>query len=72
MQISTNNGHTFTSAASTQHAYASNLSLGDPEHLWAIAQADGCRSFKTNCYDTTGLFATADGGHTWRQLHVRA
>ena len=37
---------------------------------WAITTQTGCRSFKTDCYSNTGLYATPDAGNTWTQLLV--
>lgn len=39
---------------------------------WASVVQSGCLSFKTQCFETTRLFATTDGGRTWREAHLPA
>ena len=35
---------------------------------WAVTTQTGCRGFKTDCYDNTNLYVTADGGDDWSRL----
>jgi photosystem II stability/assembly factor-like uncharacterized protein len=48
----------------------SSSSFSDDMHGWVVTGYSGCRDFKNNCYVTSLLFATADGGRTWRFVAV--
>jgi photosystem II stability/assembly factor-like uncharacterized protein len=37
---------------------------------WAILHESGCRSFKTDCFTSVGLFQTTDAGAHWLQLSI--
>jgi hypothetical protein len=65
---STDGGRTFTDAASVHNASPGQLFAADTNHLWTVATADGCKGFKTNCWYTSALFASTDGGRSWNQV----
>lgn len=44
------------------------LSMGDTLNGWALVRSGGCRSFKSDCFQSATVYATADGGHTWTPL----
>jgi photosystem II stability/assembly factor-like uncharacterized protein len=39
---------------------------------WTIARDGGCRSFKDDCWESSALFASDDGGAHWYQLVPRS
>lgn len=67
---STNRGESFTNASSVHNFYPGRLTLADPDHLWTVGSANGCKTFKAGCWRTTGLVASNDGGRTWRQVKL--
>jgi len=67
---STNRGESFTDASSVHNFYPGPLTLADPHNLWTLAGANGCKGFKTDCWNTAGLIASNDGGSTWHQLKL--
>ena len=40
----------------------------DPQHGWAQVGLGVCLNFKSDCQERTGLYATSDGGRTWRPI----
>lgn len=68
---STGRGQTFTNATSAHNFYPEPpLSLADPNNMWTRSGANGCKTFKTDCWNTTGLVASNDGGSTWHQVKL--
>jgi hypothetical protein len=67
---STNRGESFTDASSVHNFYPGPLALADRDNLWTLAGANGCKSFKTDCWNTAGLIASNDGGSTWHQVKL--
>lgn len=67
---STNRGENFTDASSVYNFYPGPLTLADPDNLWTLAGANGCKSFKTDCWNTAGLIASNDGGSTWHHVKL--
>lgn len=63
----TNGGATYRDTQARVGAIPIAVSLADPEHLWAVAESDGCRADKSACFETAGLFVSRDGGLHWRQ-----
>jgi len=45
-----------------------SLLLPDARHGWALVGMNVCLTFKSNCSNRTGLYATVDGGTNWSQL----
>jgi len=41
------------------------LAASDPTHLWAVVQSNGCTNGKSNCFASSGLFTTSNGGRDW-------
>lgn len=67
---STDGGQNFTDTTNIHNFYPGPLTLADPDVLWTIAGSNGCKSFKTDCWSTTGLIASTDGGATWHQINL--
>jgi hypothetical protein len=67
---SSNVDQSFTDTSSVHNYYPGPLTLADPHHLWTLGGANGCRSFKTDCWTTPALIASNDGGATWRQVKL--
>jgi photosystem II stability/assembly factor-like uncharacterized protein len=67
---STDGGHNFTDTSSVHNFYPGPLMLADHDNLWAIGGANGCKSFKTDCWSTAGLIASNDGGASWHQVKL--
>jgi photosystem II stability/assembly factor-like uncharacterized protein len=67
---STDGGQNFTNTTSVHNFYPGPLTLADPDVLWTIAGSNGCKSFKTDCWSTSGLIASTDGGATWHQINL--
>jgi photosystem II stability/assembly factor-like uncharacterized protein len=67
---STNRGTSFTGASSVHNFYPGPLTLADPNHLWTLGGANGCKTFKTDCWNDAGLIASNDGGSTWHQVKL--
>ena len=67
---STDRGKTFTDASSAHNFYPGPLTLADPNDLWTLGGANGCKSFKTDCWNTAGLIASHDAGTTWQQVNL--
>ena len=67
---STNRGEGFTDASSVHNFYPGPLTLAGPDTVWTVAGANGCKSFKTECWNTAGLIASNDGGTTWHQVKL--
>jgi hypothetical protein len=67
---STNGGQNFTDAISVHNFYPGPLTLADPGNLWTLGGANGCKSFKTGCWNTVGLIASNDGGTSWHQVKL--
>lgn len=65
---STDAGRSFADTSSVHDAWPGQLTAADVDHLWTIASTSGCTGFKTGCWSTSALFASADGGTTWRQV----
>ena len=64
-------GRTFQDRASaTQVGAPAALWSAGGGRLWALAQNNGCLSFKSDCYATSGILASSDGGVSWRQLRL--
>jgi photosystem II stability/assembly factor-like uncharacterized protein len=69
---STNGGQSFTDTSSVHSYYPGPLTLADRKHLWTLGGANGCTSFKTDCWTSAALIASNDGGATWRQVKLPA
>jgi hypothetical protein len=67
---STDGGQNFTDTISVHNFYPGPLTLADPGSLWTLGGANGCKSFKTGCWNTVGLIASNDGGTTWHQVKL--
>jgi photosystem II stability/assembly factor-like uncharacterized protein len=67
---STDSGQNFTDTSSVHNFYPGPLSLADPDNLWTLGGANGCKSFKTDCWNTAGLIASNDSGTTWHQVKL--
>lgn len=67
---STDGGISFTETASVHNAWPGQLTAADRDHLWTVANASGCKNFKTGCWSINALFASSDGGRTWHQIPV--
>jgi hypothetical protein len=67
---STDRGHSFTDTISVHNFYPGPLTLADPDNLWTLGGANGCKTFKTDCWNTAGLIASNDGGTTWHQVKL--
>ena len=65
---STDGGHNFTDTSSVHNFYPGPLMLAGHDDLWTIGGANGCKSFKTDCWSTAGLIASNDGGASWHQV----
>ena len=48
-----------------------SLDFPDGAHGWALVPFSVCLHFKSDCSSRTGLYATDDGGLTWRALWPR-
>jgi hypothetical protein len=48
----------------------SSPTFSDATHGWIRASYSGCHAFKSDCYQTSLLFGTADGGLSWRYVSV--
>ncbi len=48
------------------------LSFSDPQDGWGLANFSGCTGVKAGCFSVNQLFATSDGGKTWRAVGVTA
>lgn len=46
------------------------LSSAGANTAWAVVQMAGCQEIKSDCFQSSGLFGSADGGASWRQLRV--
>lgn len=67
---STNGGRSFTDTTSVHSLYPGPLSLAGSGHLWTVAGANGCQSFKSGCWNITALLASDDGGANWYQVKL--
>ncbi len=67
---STDGGQNFTDTSSVHNFYPGPLMLAGHDNLWTIGGANGCRSFKTDCWSTAGLIASNDGGASWHQVKL--
>lgn len=67
---STDAGQSFTDTTSVHNSYPGALTLADPDNLWTIGGANGCKSFKTDCWNTAGLIASNDAGASWHQVKL--
>jgi hypothetical protein len=67
---STDGGASFTDSSSVHDFYPGPLTLADADNLWTLGGANGCKSFKSDCWNTTGLIASNDGGRTWHQVKL--
>ena len=67
---STDGGRSFTDTSSVHNFYPGPVMLADHGNLWTIGAANGCKSFKTDCWSTTGLIASNDGGASWHQVKL--
>jgi photosystem II stability/assembly factor-like uncharacterized protein len=67
---STNRGETFADASSVHNFYPGPLTIADHNTMWTIGGANGCTTFKTGCWNTSGLIASSDGGTTWQQMKL--
>src|SRR5258708_7296505 len=67
---STDGGQNFTDTSSVHNFYPGPLMLAGHDNLWTIGGANGCKSFKTDCWSTTGLIASNDGGASWHQVKL--
>lgn len=67
---SSNGGQNFTDTNSVHNYYPGPLTLADPDNLWTLGGANGCKSFKTDCWNTAGLIASNDGGASWHQVKL--
>jgi hypothetical protein len=67
---SVDGGRTFSafSPAAGLPATPRAVSAGDGDTVWTVVQVNGCRSPKSDCFQSSGLFSSSDGGGTWRQL----
>src|SRR5258708_4253895 len=67
---STNGGQNFTDTISVHNFYPRPLTLAEPGNPWTLGGANGCKSLKTDCWNTVGLIASNDGGTTWHQVKL--
>jgi photosystem II stability/assembly factor-like uncharacterized protein len=67
---STNRGETFMDASNVFDFYSGPLTVADPDNLWTLGGANGCKGFKSDCWNTTGLIASKNGGNTWHQVDL--
>lgn len=67
---STDHGQSFTDASGVHNFYPGPLTLADPNALWTLGGANGCKTFKTDCWNTAGLIASNDGGRSWQQMKL--
>lgn len=67
---STDGGRSFTDTTSVHRFFPGPVTLAGPGVLWTIAGSDGCQGLKTDCWSTTGLVASTDGGATWHQVRL--
>jgi photosystem II stability/assembly factor-like uncharacterized protein len=67
---STNGGTSFTDSSSVHNFYPGPLTVADADNLWTLGGANGCKSFKSDCWNTTGLIASNNGGSTWHQVKL--
>jgi hypothetical protein len=67
---STDGGQNFTDTSSVHNFYPGPLMLAGHDNLWTIGSANGCKSFKTDCWSTAGLIASSDGGASWHQVKL--
>jgi len=67
---STNGGQNFTDTISVHNFYAGPLTLDGHGNLWTIGGANGCKTFKTDCWRTAGLIASNDGGASRHQVKL--
>jgi photosystem II stability/assembly factor-like uncharacterized protein len=67
---STDGGQNLTETSSVHNFYPGPLTLADPDNLWTIGGANGCKSFKTGCWSTFGLIASDNGGASWHQVKL--
>jgi hypothetical protein len=66
----TDGGQNFTDTTSVHNFYPGQLTLADPDVLWTIAGSNGCKSFKTDCWSTSGLIASNNSGASWHQVRL--
>lgn len=62
-------GHEWSSVSSSRlpdHIY--KIDFVDESNGWATVVSSGCRSFKSDCWMTSQVFKTSDGGRTWEPL----
>ena len=70
VELSTDGGQSFTDTTSVHNFYPGPLTVTNPDVLWTIGGANGCKTFKTNCWNTTGLIASTDGGDSWHLVKL--
>lgn len=68
--LSDNGGAQFSTTISRQSFYPNSASIAGGDTVWAIAGADGCTGFKSDCWQESGLVASTDHGTTWHQIAV--
>jgi len=68
LRVSHDHGTAWANPSVRLPAGTRDLSFVDHVVGWATISEVGCRAYKTDCYENTGLFATTDGGQSWRQL----
>jgi photosystem II stability/assembly factor-like uncharacterized protein len=67
---STNAGERFTDTSSVHNFYPGPLTIADQDNLWTLGGSNGCTGFKSDCWNTTGLIASHDGGASWQQVKL--
>jgi photosystem II stability/assembly factor-like uncharacterized protein len=73
--VSTDGGHSFASHAAPpvsdpplSDPYLSEVFVSTEGSIWVVLNESGCRAFKSDCWNTTVLWASDDLGGTWSQL----
>jgi photosystem II stability/assembly factor-like uncharacterized protein len=61
-----NGGRSWSTIRTATHPTA--ITLIDAAHAIGTITDDGCRHFKSACFDHTYLAATSDGGRTWQAI----
>lgn len=69
LRITTNRGGSWSDAA-TLPGSVDALYFANPTIGLAVLTESGCSSFKSDCYENTGLFQTDNGGQSWAQAAI--
>ncbi|MDQ1727592.1 MAG: repeat-like domain, partial [Frankiaceae bacterium] len=69
VRVSADSGVTWTMVdAPSLPRGTGSVALTSATAATAVVAAEGCETFKNNCWRRTTLYATTDGGHTWAPL----